>query len=161
MAPMPDPSATRVRPVEPRDRDAWVKMRAALYDGEDIEALASEVDAFLAEGEARDLVAVLVAERRGPSLLGFVEIGLRSYAEGCVASPVPYVEGWFVAAEARRTGIGRALIDAAERWTLENGYRELASDALIDNVTSERAHKALGFQEVERSIHFRKRLLRD
>ena len=35
---------------------------------------------------------------------------------------------------------------------------ELASDALIDNSTSERAHLALGFAEVERATHFRKDL---
>jgi aminoglycoside 6'-N-acetyltransferase I len=47
---------------------------------------------------------------------------------------------------------------AAEQWARERGYAEIASDAVIDNHVSERAHLALGFAEVERAIHFRKEL---
>ena len=47
---------------------------------------------------------------------------------------------------------------AAETWAGERGYTEIASAALIDNLLSERAHRALGFLEVERTIHFRKDL---
>ena len=47
---------------------------------------------------------------------------------------------------------------AAETWAGERGYTEIASDAVIDNLLSERAHLALGFVEVERAIHFRKDL---
>ena len=41
-------------------------------------------------------------------------------------------------------------------WAGERGYTEIASDALIDNLLGERPHRALGFVEVERAIHFRK-----
>jgi hypothetical protein len=36
----------------------------------------------------------------------------------------------------------------------------MVSDALLDNVVSERAHAALGFVEIERAIRFRKALKR-
>jgi hypothetical protein len=36
--------------------------------------------------------------------------------------------------------------------------RELALDALLDNVTSPRAHRQLGFVEVERAVRYRKPL---
>ena len=85
-------------------------------------------------------------------------MSLRSIAEGCRTTPVPYVEGWYVMPEARRRGIGRELMGAAESWARERGDVEIASDALIDNLPSERAHRALGFVEVERAIHFRKDL---
>jgi aminoglycoside 6'-N-acetyltransferase I len=49
-------------------------------------------------------------------------------------------------------------VTAAEQWARDRGYREIASDAMIDNLISERAHLALGFKEVERAIHFRKDL---
>ena len=58
----------------------------------------------------------------------------------------------------RRSGAGRALMDAAEEWAREHGYAEIASDALLDNEVSHAAHRALGFEEVERSVHFRKAL---
>jgi aminoglycoside 6'-N-acetyltransferase I len=63
-----------------------------------------------------------------------------------------------VAPESRRQGIGRSLIAAAEALALEQGYTELASDALLDHRMSEIAHKALGFEEVGRAIRFRKAL---
>jgi aminoglycoside 6'-N-acetyltransferase I len=89
---------------------------------------------------------------------GMLELSLRSVAEGCRGAPVPYVEAWYVVPDARRRGVGRALMAAAETWARERGYAELASDAVIDNRASERAHLALGFAEVERAIHFRKDL---
>jgi aminoglycoside 6'-N-acetyltransferase I len=87
-----------------------------------------------------------------------IELSLRTFADGCRSMPVPYVEGWYVVPEARRRGIGRALVAAAERWARDLGHTEMASDALLGNLESERAHLALGFEEVERAIRFRKDL---
>ena len=44
----------------------------------------------------------------------------------------------------------------AEAWAVEQGYREMASDALIDNITSHKAHKASGYIEGDRVVGFRK-----
>ena len=65
-------------------------MRAALY-GED-PSLLPEIEAFFA-GQL-PIAAVFVAEDRVP--VGFIELGLRDYAEGCRTSPVAYVEGLYV-----------------------------------------------------------------
>src|SRR5262245_36380783 len=69
-------------------------------------------------------VAVFVADRSGiegntnrTDVIGFVEVGLRSHADGCDEShEVGFVEGWFVAKEWRNRGIGRKLVAAAEDW---------------------------------------------
>ena len=53
---------------------------------------------------------------------------------------------------------GRALVAAVELWTREQGCTELASDALLDNEASHRAHAACGFEETERVVYFRKHL---
>jgi len=45
--------------------------------------------------------------------VGFVEVSLRPYAEGCDTRPVGYLEGGYVAPEWRGQGIGRALVEAA------------------------------------------------
>jgi aminoglycoside 6'-N-acetyltransferase I len=104
-------------------------------------------------------VAWLVAEDENGAMVGFLEIGLRSHADGCdTRRPVGYIEGWFVREEHRRKGIGAALMRAAEGWARAHGCLEMASDALIDNDPSETAHKAVGFEIVDRCIHFRKRL---
>src|SRR5262245_51412755 len=101
---------------------------------------------------------VLVWERQAGGLGGFVSFSLRRWAEGCDTTPVPYIEGWWVAPELRRAGIGRALIEAVERWSRDRGYSELGSDAEIDNALSIEAHGALGFEPTLRLQFFRKRL---
>ena len=101
--------------------------------------------------------ALFVAERdRG--LGGFLEVGTRPYAEGCESSPVAYVEAWYVDEDLRRQGLGRSLFAAAEQWGRDQGLREIASDALIENDVSIMAHKALGYEEVERIVCFRRDL---
>jgi aminoglycoside 6'-N-acetyltransferase I len=146
----------RVRPVEPGDLRAWCRMRACLWPAEPEGDLLREAKAYL--GGAGALQAVFLCEAASGQALGMIELSLRSCAEGCSSVPVPYVEGWYVVPEARRQGVGGALIAAAEEWARDRGYTEIASDAVLDNRESERAHLALGFQEVERAIHFRKDL---
>ena len=140
----------KVRRYEPRDRREYQRMREALWpDCED-----SDNDTWL----ARDDATTFVALRDDGSYCGFVEVGSRPYAEGCDTSPVGYVEGWWVAEDVRRQGVGRVLIEAAEKWARSRGYTEMASDALIDNDVSHRSHRALGYEEVERIVTFRKNL---
>jgi aminoglycoside 6'-N-acetyltransferase I len=100
-----------------------------------------------------------VAVRPDGRLAGFTEVGTRPYAEGCDTTPVGYLEGWFVDADVRRQGIGAALVQAAESWARQLGLQEFASDALLDNLTSHAAHRALGFEETERLVLFRKSLV--
>jgi aminoglycoside 6'-N-acetyltransferase I len=148
-----------IRPVTPADREEWLRMLCALYPPYPPEEHAPDVDGFLAGVPAGQptTAAVFVSERADGGLNGFLELSVRDYAEGC-DGPTPYVESWYVDADVRRKGVGRALLAAAEAWARERGYRELASDTELVNRTSERAHLAFGFREVERTIHFRKAL---
>ena len=118
------------------------------------------MDAFLAGEPHESLLpsAVFVVERPDGKLAGFLELSVRNYAEECAGS-TPYVESWYVDADVREQGLGRGLMQAAEDWARANGYPEMASDALLENELSHRAHKAVGFTEVERIVVFRKPLL--
>jgi aminoglycoside 6'-N-acetyltransferase I len=100
--------------------------------------------------------AVFVSADRKGVATGFVEVALRLQAEGCRSSPVGYIEGWFVVPEARRKGIGRALLERAEAWAVSQGCREIASGAEMDNEVGRAAHRGSGYQEVTRLAHFRK-----
>ena len=71
---------------------------------------------------------------------------------------VGYVEGWYVDADLRGKGIGRALMARSEAWAKKMGFTELASDAELENDASIRAHGALGFRETFRLVHFVKSL---
>jgi aminoglycoside 6'-N-acetyltransferase I len=107
-------------------------MRCALWPDEE-GAHETDMTAWL----ARPDTAVLIAERAGGAgLAGFAEVGARPIADGCETSPVAYLEGWYVDPDVRRQGIGTALIRAAEAWARDCGYREFASDALLDNTDS-------------------------
>jgi aminoglycoside 6'-N-acetyltransferase I len=71
---------------------------------------------------------------------------------------VGFVEGWFVREPFRNRGVGRELMRAAEQLARARGCREMASDTWIDHEGSQRAHEALGFEIVDRCVHFRKAL---
>ena len=146
---------SHIRGLVRADDAEWLRMRCALWP----EDSAAEHRAGMAEWLARPDSVVFVAARAGAgSLAGFVEVGTRAYADGCNSSPVAYLEGWYVDPDRRRMGIGAALVRAAEEWARARGLREFASDALLDNLTSHRAHEALGFSEVERAVRYRKAL---
>lgn len=148
-----------VRLATKADADSWSALRAALWPEEDSQRLRADVQGFFG-GEIPEtmLVAVFLAEADDGTLAGMLELSLRPYADGCESSPVPYVEGWYVAESFRRRSVGAMLVKAAEEWAQERGHTEMASDALLENTISERAHKSLGFDEVERAIRFRKAL---
>jgi aminoglycoside 6'-N-acetyltransferase I len=80
------------------------------------------------------------------------------YVNGTNSSPVAFLEGLYVVPEARRKGIAASLVSAVSQWAHSVGCRELASDALLENETSHAVHRALGFQETERVIFFRRTL---
>jgi aminoglycoside 6'-N-acetyltransferase I len=102
---------------------------------------------------------IFVSSDQDGKLTGFLQVDLRSHADGCNPShPVGYVEGWFVHEEHRRLGIGTAIMRAAEDWARSLGCNEMASDTWIDGRNSLEAHQALGFEVVDRCIHFRKSL---
>ena len=135
-------------------------MRAMLWPDGSIEEHRREAEEAVRRGMHGTLpMAILVAEEESGELAGFLEVGLRSHADGCdPARPVGFVEGWFVREGYRQRGIGAALMRAAEEWAREQGSVEMASDTWIDQEGSQRAHEALGFEVVDRCVNYRKRL---
>ena len=149
--------AVSVRPVDPRDRAEWLRMRCDLWPEGTADEHARDIDAFFG-GRSQMPLAVLVALDASGEVVGFAELSIRPYAEDCVTDRVAYLEGWYVAPHARRQGVGGALIAAAERWAIAQGCTEFGSDALIENELSAAAHIALGFEETVRIRCFKKTL---
>ncbi len=146
-------SEISVTPLREKDQDDWARMRHELWPECPPERHALE-KAFY---EKPDTVVLLA--RAGDRPCGFAEVVVRNDpVEGSAASPVPYLEGWYVEAEFRGRGVGRALLRAAEDWARDLGYRELGSDAESANTHSIRAHLATGFREVGRNVCFIKSL---
>ena len=134
------------------DRSEWFRMRSQLHPDADN---ARDATVLLSGSQPYE---VFVALRERVGLCGYIEVGERPYAEGCESSPVAYVESWWVDEDARGQGTGGALMAAAEAWARERGHVEIASDTLLDNGKSQKAHRALGFDEVERLVVYRKAL---
>jgi aminoglycoside 6'-N-acetyltransferase I len=132
-------------------------MRCALWPASSETEHREEIDKFFA-GQLREPLASLLALTASGDAVGFAELSIRSYAEDCVTDRVAYLEGWYVVPEARRQGVGAALVRAAEQWARSQGCTEFASDAVIDNDVSAAAHRALGFQETVQLRCFRKEL---
>jgi aminoglycoside 6'-N-acetyltransferase I len=151
---------SKIRQARIGDERELAQMRALLWPDESVEEHLREAESALAGGAAGTLPStILVSQGEGETLSGFLEVGLRSHADGCdTRHPVGFVEGWFVRQPSRGMGVGRDLMKAAEDWARAQGCLEMASDALIDNEESQSAHGALGFEVVDRCVHFKKSL---
>ncbi len=143
-----------VRRVTADDKPEWLRMRLLLWPEVGSAGLLEDMDRMLEDA----LTPVFVLQRPEGGLGGFLEAGTRKYADGCNTAPVGYIEGWFVDEDLRGRGFGRQLVGAAEDWARSQGLKEMGSDTWLDNEGSIRAHLALGYQEVERLIHFAKPL---
>jgi aminoglycoside 6'-N-acetyltransferase I len=147
----------RVRHAVPPDSWAWLEMRNDLWPGHENKWHAEEINQFFS-GMLKMPLAVLVAEDESGELVGFVELNIRPYAEECLTDRVAFLEGWYVKPHARQKGVGKALVEASWEWGRAQGCTEFGSDAELDNEVSQKAHIALGFEEVGQLRCFKKPL---
>ena len=147
-----------IRALEPGDKPEWVRMRCALWPDEPPEELEEEAGRFFSGSGPADLSMVLVAVRPEGGLCGLAELSLRNIVDGATSTPVGYLEGWYVDPDHRRSGLGRALVEAGEAWARERGCAEMGSDVEIDNDISQRAHDGMGYGEISRVVTYVKRL---
>ena len=80
----------------------------------------------------------------------------RDYVEGCITSPVGYLEGICVDKNYRKAGIASKLCKECETWAKSKGCSEFASDCELTNEASYRFHLNMDFEEANRIIHFKK-----
>jgi aminoglycoside 6'-N-acetyltransferase I len=144
-----------VRPVADKDLSEWFRLRRQLWDATSDDDHKTEMLDIVDHTETQ---LVVVADAGNGKLAGFLEASIRPFVEDCETDNVGYLEGWFVDAEYRNKGIGRALVTAAEEWARSKGATEMASDAELGNDPSLSAHLKLGYEETSRLVHLRKEL---
>jgi aminoglycoside 6'-N-acetyltransferase I len=138
------------------NQPGWLQFRMALWPDASADEHRGYMAISLAQPE-RFLQLMMYDEKRQP--IGFIEGSIRGdYVNGTETSPVGFVEGVYVVPAVRRQGVARRLFEAIGDWARARGCRELASDALLENEASQRAHRALGFKETERVVYFCKPL---
>jgi aminoglycoside 6'-N-acetyltransferase I len=140
----------------PRGTDdrAWLALRSALWPNVPEAAHLCEMAEVLARGHY-----IRLALTDSGAAVGLVEASKRAdYVNGTGSSPVAFLEGLYVEPGYRRKGVARALVDSVVKWALTQGCKELASDSLLDNTDAHAAHRALGFEETERVVYFRRAL---
>ena len=137
------------------DTPSWLELRQALWPQGTREEHLAEMAAFVAE-PAR--YAQWIGYQQDEAA-GLAEASIRvDYVNGTESSPVAFLEGLYVVPRFRQQGIAARLVAEAARWAKARGCSELASDALLENERSHAVHRALGFQETERVVFFRRLL---
>ena len=91
------------------------------------------------------------------SPVGFAEISIRDYANGCRAQPVPFLNGIWVIKPYRRQGVVFALVKTIKRDCQAKGLTELYLSAYIKNTVSHSAHQSWGLDETDRVVFFEHR----
>jgi RimJ/RimL family protein N-acetyltransferase len=97
--------------------------------------------------------AVLVAEREDGTLVGRLSVGRDPHPASVHVADL----GLMVAADARRQGVGTALMRAAVEWARSAGVRKLELHVFPWNEAAIKLYEALGFErEGYRKGHYRR-----
>lgn len=143
-----------IKKAMPCDSGVLAELAVQMWDRHTVDALATEFLEAMQDKQAAFFIQYL-----HDTPVGFAQCGLRTdYVEGTESSPVGYLEGIFVKAEYRSRGYAKELLSACEAWAKNNGCTEFASDCELDNIGSFRFHLAMGFQEANRIICFKKQI---
>ncbi len=144
-----------IKRAETEDAGVLAALAIRMWTEHEPEELTEEFRELLGNGDAACFLKYLDGRP-----VAFAQCQLRhDYVEGTNSSPVGYLEGVFVAEGCRRQEIAAELLAACESWARAKGCREFASDCELDNSESLRFHLALGFEEANRIICFRKELV--
>jgi len=151
----------RVRPADPADAEALVRLA---------EEVSAEPEAWLisANGEWRSVgderrylkalrrypnAAVLVAERADGELVGRLSLARDTHPASAHVADL----GLMVSREARRQGVGRALLDGAVDWARGAGIRKLELHVFPWNTPALALYESFGFErEGYRKSHYRR-----
>ncbi len=151
----------RVRPADPSDAEQLAQLA---------DAVSSEPEGWLisiagewrsASDERRYLkalrryahAAVFVAERDDGEIVGRLSVGRDPHPASAHVADV----GLMVAMNARRQGVGRALLEAAATWARQAGIRKLELHVFPWNDAAIALYEACGYErEGYRKQHYRR-----
>ena len=95
----------RIVPADNTHLKEWLGMRLALWPECPPAESQAEIEQTLSSDRTTAFI-VLDAEKA----VGFAEVSVRDYVDGCTTQPVGYLEGIFILPEHRKKGFARALV---------------------------------------------------
>ena len=138
------------------EHPGWLRLRQALWPDCAREQHLADMKSFISRP---DRYGQFVAYSPSSEAIGLAEASIRTdYVNGTESSPVGFLEGLYVVPQARRKGVAASLVAAVCDWSRRSGCGELASDAVLENSIGHVVHRALGFEETERVVFFRRKL---
>lgn len=143
-----------IRSAVKKDARVLAELAIQLWNDNTISDLEREFEELIESDKAACFIKYI-----DNAAIGFAQCRLRTdYVEGTETSPVGYLEGIFVLEAYRKTGYAKELLSACESWAKEQSCSEFASDCELDNTASLGFHLAMGFEEANRIICFRKEI---
>ncbi len=146
-----DRGAMRVRPMAARDAG-----QVAVLSGQlGYPSSPREIERRLGGVSRRSDNAVLVAEALDGKVVGWAHVLGRDFLE---SDAYAELAGLVVDAAARRQGIGRALVSAAEAWALDRGYAAMRVRSNVTRVEARPFYERMGYAIVKSQNVYRKTL---
>ena len=137
-----------------KNKQSWKRMRQALYHELDDDFQKDEMALIANDSEKRESFIVF---DRGHEI-GLLEMSLRNFVDGCLTSPVAYIEGIFINKTYTGQGYGRKILNEAKAWGMARGCTEIASDSELDNLDAQKFHIAMGFQVTYRIVQYKMKI---
>lgn len=143
-----------IKKAKKKDSKVLAKMAMKIWEDNNLYDLVKEFEEFADDPNMASFIKYV-----DDKPVGFANVSIRyDYVEGCETSPVGYLEGIFVEDEYRKNNYARDLVKACETWVKDKKIKEFASDCTLTNKDSLAFHLAIGFEEVNRIICFKKEL---
>ena len=116
-------------------------------EDDDLEKASKYISARFNDGDSM----IFVAEN-DDELSGFVQL----YPSYCSVSAVPILILYdlFVDHSKRSKGIGRSLMNAAQDFARENGYKRLELSTAKDNYIGQSLYESLGYEVDQEFLHY-------
>ncbi len=132
----------------------WKQMREDLYGSLNNDYHAKEMENIFVS----DVWFCNFLADENNQVIGLVELSSRNIVDGCLSSPVAYLEGLYLRPEHRGKGLGKEVIRIIIKWCMVEGFSELATDTEITNKKAQRFYESMGFEEVDRVVEYRMKI---
>jgi GNAT superfamily N-acetyltransferase len=142
---------TRIRPAEARDVIVLTRLAGELGYPSSEAQMAVRLERVLKDSDH----AVFVAENESGSVVGWVHIFTNKLLESDARAEIG---GLISDPNARRQGIGRALMRGAEEWARERGLPLISLRSNIKRTDAHRFYEGLGYAAAKTQFNFRKQL---